>query len=316
MRLVFMGTSSFAVPCLDYLSKREDMTLAAVVTKPSRPAGRGRELRPTPVKEMAEKKGLRLLEREDVKSEDFRRDLKELDPDLIVVAAFGKILPGEVLRIPRYGAVNIHASLLPRYRGASPINWAIINGEKETGVTSFFMEEGLDTGPIISQRSCAIGPEDDSGVLEDKLKGLAVEVLAETLEKVKDGQVRARPQDETKATLAPKITPDTGKIDWAYGGEKICNLIRGLSPRPGAYAFFKKDKFINQPEDGAILVKIWKAAYVRETVSGNEVGKVIEMGKRGLKVSAGEGLVLIEELQPAGKRRMKAQEFWPGYSHG
>ena len=313
MRLVFMGTSSFAVPCLDYISKREDMTLAVVVTKPSRPAGRGRELKPTPVKEMAGEKGLKILERENIKSEDFYRNLRELNPDLIVVTAFGKILPEEVLKIPGEGAINIHASLLPRYRGASPINWAIINGEKVTGVTSFFMEEGLDTGPVISQRSCAIGPEDDSGTLEEKLKGLAVEVLAETLEKVKDHMVRARPQDDAKATLAPKITPDTGKIDWAQGGEEICNLIRGLSPRPGAYSFFKKDKFINQPEDGALMVKLWKAHYLKDSTSVRETGQVMEIEKRWLKVYAGEGLVLIEELQPAGKRRMKAQEFWSGY---
>lgn len=313
MRLVFMGTSSFAVPCLDYLSKRQDLTVAAVVTKPSRPAGRGRGLRSTPVKEKALEKGLKILEREDIKSEDFYRNLKEIEPDLILVAAFGKILPKEVLKIPRHGAINIHASLLPSYRGASPINRAIINGEKETGVTSFFMEEGMDTGPIISQRSCAINREDDSGRLEDKLKGLAVEVLAETLEKVKDQVGMARPQDDSKATLAPKITPDTGKIDWSEGGEKICNLIRGLSPRPGAYSFFKKDKFINQPEDGVILVKIWKAHYLKESTPGGEIGKVMEVEKRGLKVSAGEGLVLIEELQPAGKRKMLAQDFWSGY---
>lgn len=314
MRLVFMGTSSFAVPCLDYLSGKEDVDLAAVVTRPSRPAGRGRILSPSPVKELAEKKGLKLLEREDTKNEDFCRDLKELDLDLIVVAAFGKILPGEVLRIPRYRAVNIHASLLPLYRGASPIKWAIINGEKETGVTSFYMEEGMDTGPIISQRRCAIGPEDDSGVLEDKLKGLAVEVVAETLEKVKDPVEKARSQDDTKATFAPKITAETGKIDWSKAGETICNLIRGLSPRPGAYSFFKKDKFINQPEDGALMVKLWKAYYLKDSTSVRETGQVMEIEKRGLKVYSGEGLVIIEELQPAGKRRMKAQEFWSGYA--
>ena len=312
LRIIFMGTSSFGVSCLDYLSSRDDILVAAVVTKPQRPKGRGRIFKDTPIKELAMEKGLKVVEQVDVKKEDFARSLRELNPDLSVVAAFGKILPGNILNIPRFGSLNIHASLLPRYRGPSPINWAIINGEKETGITSFFMEEGIDTGPIISQRSISIEPEDDRGSLEHRLKVLAVDVLRETIDKIKNGEVITEPQDETYATLAPKITSEIGKIDWSLEGEKICNLIRGLSPRPGAYSFFKKGGFINEPEDGAILVKIWKASCLKEDSSG-EAGRVMENTSFGPKVFSGKGIVLIQGLQPAGKKRMTGQAFWSGY---
>jgi len=312
-----MGTGSFGIPCLRHLCSRKDLVIEAVITKPRRPSGRGRILRDTPIKEAAVKNGLKILEPEDIKSKDFIKVLGELKPDLSIVVDFGKILPRFIFDIPKYGSINIHASLLPLYRGASPINWAIINGERETGVTSFFIEEGMDTGPIINQRSCPIHPEDDSRILGDRLKNLAVDVLKETLEKIKEGELCARPQDNTKATLAPKITSDTGKIDWSLEGERICNLIRALSPRPGAYSFFKKGRFINRSEDKAHLIKIWKALYhVGYRVSPTDqgcVGKVKEVTSKGLNVFSGKGIVNIQELQPAGKKKMRGQAFWSGY---
>ncbi len=311
-----MGTGPFGISCLEHLCSRKDLVIEAVITKPPRPSARGRILRDTPIKEAAMKKGLKILEPEDIKSKDFIKVLGELKPDMSIVMDFGKILPGVIFDIPEYGSINIHASLLPLYRGASPINWAIINGERETGVTSFFIEEGMDTGHIINQRSCPIYPEDDSGILEDRLKDLAVDVLKETLEKIKKGEVRARPQDNTKATFAPKITSGTGKINWSLEGERICNLIRGLSPRPGAYSFFKKGRFINEVEEGAILVKIWKTGAQGASPGSNQrsrPGYVESADANGIKVFSGKGIVNIQELQPAGKKRMRGQAFLSGY---
>ena len=321
LRIIFMGTSSFGKPCLDYLSSRDDVVVAGVVTKPQRPGNRGRILKDTPIKELAMEKGLKIFEQADVKKEDFAGSLRELKPDVSIVAAFGEILPKFILDIPGYGSVNIHASLLPLYRGPSPVNWAIINGERETGVTSFFMEQGVDTGAIISQRSIPILEEDDKGMLEHKLKNLAVEVLEDTLNKIKNGQTTANAQDDKKATFAPKITSQTGKIDWSSEGEKICNLIRGLSPRPGAYSFFKKGSgFVNDAEDEAVFVKIWKADAPRSfplrrnfSLDIKEWGKVIGADSEGLKVFSGKGIVKIQELQPAGKKRMAGNAFWQGY---
>ena len=316
LRIIFMGTSLFGKPCLEHLSSREDILVAAVVTKPQRPKGRGRILKDTPIKELAMEKGLTIFEQADVRKEDFAGRLEELKPDLNVVVAFGKILSKTILDIPRYGSVNIHASLLPLYRGPSPINRAIINGEKETGVTSFFMEEGVDTGGIISQRSTPILKEDDKGSLEERLEVLAVDVLEETLNKIKNGRVTANAQDSEKATLAPKITPDTGKIDWSWDGERICNLIRGLSPRPGAYSFFKKGRFFNEVEEGAIFVKIWKAGTQGASPGSNRrsrPGYVESADANGIKVFSNKDIVNIQELQPAGKKRMGGQAFWSGY---
>lgn len=311
-RIVFMGTSSFGLPCLDYICRRNDVEVSAVVTKSLRPSGRGRVLRDTPVKMAAMDNGLEILEPEDIGAEDFVRKLAGLKPDLNIVVAFGKILPKSVIDIPEYGSVNIHASLLPHYRGPSPINWAIINGEKETGVTSFFMEEDMDTGPVISQMSVPIRYEDDSGKLESRLKGLAVDVLKDTLDKIKSSHFTVIPQDERRASYAPKITPPICKIDWSWSCDRIYNLIRGLSPRPGAYSFFKNGRFINGQEDGAIFVKIWKVDSIPGDLTGTP-GVVMGVGPGGIKVFSGKGILKIKEIQPAGKKKMDGRSFWSGY---
>lgn len=307
-----MGTSAFGIPCLDYLSSREDIDIALVITKPRRPSGRGRALKDTPVKEAALGKKLNLLETEDIKSEDLRKQMKDLNPDLSIVAAYGKILPKEILDIPEYGSINIHASLLPKYRGPCPINWAIINGDRETGVSSFLMDEGMDTGPIISARRIPVEKEDDTFTLEEKLKRLAVEVLADTLDKIKSNNMALTPQDISITTVAPKITNDTAKIDWSWAGEKICNLIRGLCPKPGAYTFFARGRFLNDSERGAIQVKIWHAHFIRGD-SKKAPGEVAKNGHCEIMVSCRDGAVAIKELQPAGKKKMKAKDFWSGY---
>jgi methionyl-tRNA formyltransferase len=307
-----MGTSAFGIPCLDYLSGRDDIDIALVVTKPRRPSGRGRALKDTPVKEAAIGKKLNLLETEDIKSEGFKKQLKDMNPDLSIVAAYGKILPKEILDIPEYGSINIHASLLPKYRGPCPINWAIINGDTETGVSSFLMDDGLDTGPIINTRAIPIEKEDDARTLEEKLKELAVEVLADTLDKITSNNMAPMPQNNSLATFAPKITNDIAKIDWSWAGEKICNLIRGLCPKPGAYTFFARGRFLNDPQKKAIQVKIWHAHFIKGD-SKKPAGEVNKNGHSEIMVSCRDGLVAIDELQPAGKNKMKAKDFWSGY---
>jgi len=299
MRLIFMGTPQFAVPTLRLLLK-SGHEVVGVVTKPDRPKGRGRHVSPPPVKIEAVKHGLPVLQPADLKDSKFLTDLKNFRAECFVVVAF-VILPPEVFKMPPRGTVNLHASLLPKYRGAAPIQWAIINGEKETGLTTFYIEEKVDTGKILFQERVKIGKEETAGQLHDRLAEIGAGLLLKTLDAIEEGRVRPVPQRGIP-TRAPKIEKDDCRIDWNMSCEKVVNLIRGLSPTPGAFTDWegKRLKIIRA-----------RAVDVRERLS--EVpGSVVEISDEGIAVAAGKGVVLITELQLQGRKRLGVREFLLG----
>ncbi|MFD1426635.1 methionyl-tRNA formyltransferase [Kroppenstedtia sanguinis] len=300
VRMVFMGTPDFAVPSLQTLV-REGYRVAGVVTQPDRPRGRKRELTPPPVKVAAMELGLPVFQPERLRNPENVRRLLEWKPDLIVTAAYGQILPREILETPRYGCINVHASLLPKYRGGAPIHHALIQGEKETGVTIMYMVEALDAGDMLTRRSIPIQAEDDVGTLHDKLAQVGAELLAETVPALVEGKVKPVSQDDSQATYAPNIRREDERIDWSRSALQLVNQIRGLRPWPVAFTLWKGEP-----------LKIWRAepASVRETAAP---GTVLSQTQEGVLVATGEGGALrILELQPAGKRRMTAAEFSRG----
>ncbi|HIE33246.1 MAG TPA: methionyl-tRNA formyltransferase [Thermodesulfobacteriaceae bacterium] len=299
-RLVFMGTPEFAVPALKALLGSEEVV--GVVTQPDRPRGRGRKLRPSPVKEVALEADLPVFEPERIKDSAFLADLAKLAPDLIVVAAYGKILPKEILDLPRYGCWNIHASLLPKYRGAAPIQWALINGERETGITIMQMDEGLDTGPILLQKSLTIGEDETFGELYQRLAQLGAEALMEALELFKVGQLSPRPQPEDGVSYAPPIEKGMGRLDFSRPASELACLIRAFDPRPGAYTHW----------DGKLL-KVFSPSIIPEDVS-EAPGTILGLTEGGLGVATGKGILVLGELQLEGKKRLPAKEFLRGYS--
>jgi len=301
MRIVFMGTPEFALPSLELLLKSEHQVVG-VVTQPDKPKGRGLKLSASPVREFAEKQNIKVLTPEDLKSEEFYQALSELKPDLIAVVAF-RILPERIFSLPPFGTVNLHASLLPKYRGAAPINWAIIKGEKKTGVTTFFIQKKVDTGNIILQREVEILPDETYGELSLKLSQVGAEVLLETINLIEKKEAKTHPQNELEATPAPKITDELCKIDWSRPAEEVNNLIRGVSPTPGAFTFFR----------GKIL-KIYKTEKVPEQNDLSEPGRIIGADKSmGILVQTGRGILKLKELQLEGKKKITADEFLRGY---
>jgi methionyl-tRNA formyltransferase len=304
MRLVFMGTPQFAIPSLEKLigSKHQ---VVGVVTVPDKPKGRGRKLAESPVKEFSKENDLLVLTPSSLKDEDFVRTLRELRPDLILVVAF-RILPEVVFTIPPLGTVNLHASLLPRYRGAAPINWAIMNGETQTGLTTFFIKKKVDTGDMIMQREVSIGPEETFGELHDRMAQLGVEVLLETVEMINGGEVEPIKQDDSLASAAPKITPEHCRIDWSRSAQDIKNQIRGLSPSPAAFTHFRGKK-----------LKIFKARVIGDDRLSENFGQVMDSDeKESVWIKTGRGILSLLELQPEGKRRITVQEFVRGYKVG
>jgi methionyl-tRNA formyltransferase len=304
MRLVFMGTPQFAIPSLEKLigSKHQ---VVGVVTVPDKPKGRGRKLAESPVKEFSKENDLLVLTPSSLKDEDFVRTLRELRPDLILVVAF-RILPEVVFTIPPLGTVNLHASLLPRYRGAAPINWAIMNGETQTGLTTFFIKKKVDTGDMIMQREVSIGPEETFGELHDRMAQLGVEVLLETVEMINGGEVEPIKQDDSLASAAPKITPEHCRIDWSRSAQDIKNQIRGLSPSPAAFTHFRGKK-----------LKIFKARVIGDDRLSEDFGQVMDSDeKESVWIKTGRGILSLLELQPEGKRRITVQEFVRGYKVG
>jgi len=300
MRLIFLGTPEFAIPTLRALLDSPHEVLA-VVTAPDKPKGRGLKVKPPPVKVFAQERGLPVLQPVDLRDSEFLKELKAFRPDLGVVVAF-RILPPEVFTIPSRGMINLHASLLPKYRGAAPIQWAIIKGEKETGVTTFFISERVDTGDIILQRKVAIGKEETAGELHDRLAEIGAELVLESLELIEKNQAVARKQ-EGEVTLAPKIQKEDCLIDWAKDAQTVVNHIRGLSPSPGAFTYL----------EGKIL-KIFRAKAMSRSRARGDPGQVVESHpKRGFIVKAGWGLVQILELQLEGKRSMSWEEFLRGH---
>jgi methionyl-tRNA formyltransferase len=300
-RVLFMGTPDFAVPSLRLLLEEKDQVeVIGVVTQPDRPKGRKKVLTPPPVKVEAIKHDLPVFQPQKLRSEEAIRQVLELQPDLIVTAAYGQILPEPVLNAPKYGCINVHASLLPKYRGGAPIHHAIINGEKETGVTIMYMVKALDAGDMLLQRAIPITSGDNVGTMHDKLANLGAELLKEVLPSILDGTVQAVPQDDEQATFAPNITREDEKIDWERTAQELDCQIRGLCPWPVAYTLWKGKPF-----------KIWKASVVNEETQG-EPGTVIRLDADGIVVATGKGLLRLTEVQPSGKKPMPARQFING----
>jgi len=298
LRLIYMGTPEFALaPLKKLLESKEE--LVAVITQPDRPRGRGQKLIPSPVKKLALEHNLLVLQPESARQPDFIKKIQELNPDLAVVCAYGQILPKELLEAPRLGSINIHASLLPKYRGAAPIPWAILNGEQETGITIMKMVEKLDAGPILLQKAIPIEPTDTAGTLEQKLSHLGAELLMQVIQKIKSGEVEPAPQDDSQASYAPLIKKEQAKINWSEPAEIIWRKIRAFNPRPGAFV-----------GEGNNLIKIWKAELGKEK---GEPGIILEAHKKWIEVACGEGSLRILELQPAGKKPMSPEAFLAGH---
>jgi methionyl-tRNA formyltransferase len=304
LRIIFMGTAELSCASLDKLARTQNFQIAAVVTQPDRP--KGRELKPqsSPVKTLALELELPVLQPSRARDEKFIAELRAWRPDLIVVVAYGQILPPTVLELPRFGCLNLHASLLPKYRGAAPIQWALLNGEAETGVTIMKMDAGLDTGGILAQRRTPVQPEDNAATLHDRLARLGAELLVQTIPDYAAGKIQPRPQPAEGVSHAPKIKKEDGRIDWNRPAREIWNRLRAFTPWPGAFTFLSA-----RPEPQ--LLKIWKAEIMERS---GEAGTILAAEKNGIIVGCGEHALRILELQIAGGRRMNAAEFLAGHA--
>lgn len=301
MRIVFMGTPDFAVPSLRVLVEARH-EVCGVFTQPDKPKNRGMKLQQPPVKEYALSAGLTVFQPVKMRDGEALSILQDLKPDLIAVAAYGKILPTDILALPRLGCVNVHSSLLPRYRGAAPINWAILNGEDETGVTIQYMAEGVDTGDILAQAATAIGIDENAAQLYSRLAQMGAELLLNTVKSLEEGTASAVPQDDTLSSHAPMLSRELSPMDWRKTARQLHDQARGLYPWPAATAVL----------DG-VRCKILRTALVGET-TGKAAGTVLQADKRGLRVACGDGGVLeILELQPDGKKAMAAAAFLMGH---
>ncbi len=301
-RLMFMGTPDFAIPCLEMLNNREDTEIVSVVTQPDRQSGRGYKFMFPPVKNYALENNLEIVQPTSVKDEEFKNYLIDKNPDIIIVIAYGRILPEFVLNYPEYGCINVHASLLPKYRGAAPIQWSIINGEKKTGVTTMYMDKGLDTGDKILTSEVVIDEFETSGSLFDKLADISVKTLSDTIDALYNGTAVREKQNHEKMTYAPMITKEMSYLDFTKKSEELCRLIRGLNPFPGG-KIRVKDK----------IFKIFMAKPCN-LVTTVEPGTVLECREK-LIIACGEGTsVEIIELQPEGKKKMEVSEFLKGNS--
>lgn len=298
MRIVFMGTPEFAVPSLSLLLANA-YEVVGVVTAPDKPSGRGQAVSMSAVKLFAVERKLTVLQPENLKDVEFAAHLKQLQPHVIVVVAF-RILPEEVYSIPTNGAFNLHASLLPKYRGAAPINWAIMRGEPETGVTTFLLQKKVDTGGILLQARLPIKADMTAGELHDALADVGAEIVLHTVRLIEQGKARPKPQSDIEATLAPKIFKEDCRVDWKLDAPNVHNFIRGLSPRPCAFAMHRQTS-----------LKLFRSKLSSETCTA-EPGRVIEASNR-LVVATGSGVIEILELQQEGKRKLPATEFLRGY---
>lgn len=302
MRIVYMGTPDFSVPPLRAMAEA-GYDVVGVVTQPDKPKGRGKTLMPTPVKEEALKYGIPVYQPAKVREPAFQEVLRDLQPDVIVVAAFGQIIPKSVLEMPKYGCINIHASLLPKYRGAAPIQQAVIDGEKESGVTIMKMGEGIDTGDMISKITVPITPEETGGSLFDKLSRAGADLLVETLPHIFDGTaVYEKQPEESPTPYAAMITKQMGKLDFTKSAEELERLVRGMNPWPSAYTFL----------NGKTL-KVWKSCAEAANEKA-EPGTVLFTDKKGIHVACGEGALVLREIQLEGKKRMEADAFLRGYN--
>ncbi|MEM7135548.1 MAG: methionyl-tRNA formyltransferase [Myxococcota bacterium] len=301
MRTVFFGSPEFAVPCLDALHRMSQV--AAVVSQPDRPAGRGLSVRAPAVKQRALELGLDVWQPTKVRTPEFADRLRALEADVGVVVAYGRILPRAVLEAPRLGCVNVHASLLPRWRGAAPIQWSIVHGDVETGVTLMQMDEGMDTGPILATASTPIEREDDASSLSDRLCALGADLLAGSLPKYVAGQLEPKPQDDHAATMAPLLDKTHGRIDWDQSADRVHNQIRGMNPWPGAYT-----------ELTGRRIKIYRAQPSTLDPTPAVPGEVIALDPEGVLVACSEGTIELQELQESGRKKLGARAFISGRS--
>lgn len=301
MRIVFMGTPDFAVGSLQALCESGKHEILAVVTQPDRPKGRGNKLLQTPVKEYALEQGLTVYQPQKVKTPEFVELLHELQPELIVVAAFGQFLSKEILELPKYGCINVHASLLPKYRGAAPIQYAIIKGEKESGVTIMQMDIGMDTGAMLDKVVVPIEENTTMGELHDALREQGATLLLQVIDKIAAGTAVAEPQDNEQATYATLLDRSMEHIDWSKTAQEVHNLIRGFNPAPSTFTKLPNGKSL----------KIW-GSKMTDKSSAAAAGTVIETGKHSFFVACGEGVLEITEVQPESKKRMPAQVFLNG----
>ncbi|MBR3888128.1 MAG: methionyl-tRNA formyltransferase [Clostridia bacterium] len=302
MNIVFMGTPDFAVESLKKLYE-SGHNILAVISQPDRKAGRGMNVVPTPVKEYAESKGLKVYQPERIrKDEELIQKIKDMKPDVIVVVAFGQILPQEVLDIPKYGSINVHGSLLPKYRGAAPIQWSVINGDTVTGITTMMMDAGMDTGDMLEKYEVEIDDNDTYGTLYEKLKVAGGKAIVKTLEKVAEGSV-SRVKQGDDFTMAPMIEKEMGEIDWNKSSKEIRNLIRGFNPMPGAYSYVGEER-----------IKVWTAELTDQVAEEAVPGDIIVASeKNGLLVKTGDGVLELTEIQMPNQKRMTAKEYLRGH---
>lgn len=297
-----MGTPDFAVPSLEMLIN-EGYKVVAVVTQPDKPKGRGNKMAAPPVKEIALKHGVEVLQPSKVKTAEFIEQIRELNPDLLITAAYGKILSKELLEVPKYGCINVHGSLLPAYRGAAPINWVVINGEKKTGITTMFTDVGIDTGDMLLKKELDIGPDMTVGELHDKIAVIGAEVLKDTLIELKKGTLKRIPQEDSQSSYAPMISKELGLIDWSKKALEIHNLVRGTDPWPGAYTFLEGNR-----------MRVWKTMLVEEKTDNNqENGLILSVDDEGVLVKCSEGCILIKELQFDSSKRMAVKDYIRGH---
>jgi methionyl-tRNA formyltransferase len=301
LKIVFMGTPEFAVPSIKMLVE-SNYDVVAAVTQPDKPKGRGNKLTPPPVKVYAQEKGIIVLQPEKIRTGEFYRQLEALKPDMFVTVAYGRILPQDILELPPLGCINVHGSLLPKYRGAAPIQWAVINGEKITGITTMYTDVGMDTGDMLLKSEVEIPVGMTSGELHDCLSVVGAQVLGETLECLKAGTLKREKQKEKEATYAPIMKKETGAIDWTKSAWDIHNLVRGTNPWPGAYTKYCGAK-----------LKVWSTMPIDGSNEGHEPGTITKISKSGMKVACGEGIIDIIEIQLESGRRMTVEEYLCGH---
>jgi methionyl-tRNA formyltransferase len=296
-----MGTPDFAVPSLEMLVN-EGYEVAAAVTQPDKPKGRGNKLTAPPVKEFALKHGINVLQPEKIKTPEFIEQIRLLKPDLLITAAYGKILSKDLLEVPSRGCINVHGSLLPSYRGAAPINWAVINGEKKTGITTMFTDVGLDTGDMLLKKELEISADMTVGELHNKMAILGAEVLKETLFELKNGTLKRIPQEDAESTYAPMMNKELGLIDWNKTAQEVHNLVRGTDPWPGAYTFLNGNR-----------MRVWKTSLTNDKNNGHTNGYIIKVSNEGILVKCSDENILIEEVQFDSSKRMSVRDYIRGH---
>jgi methionyl-tRNA formyltransferase len=306
MKIVFMGTPDFAVPTLEALIESDKHEVVAVISQPDKPKGRGKKLQPTPVKEAALAHNIPVYQPERIKDEAFMDELEKIEADFFVVVAYGQILSRRILMMPKYGSLNVHGSILPKYRGAAPIQWALINGEPTTGITIMFMNEKCDEGDLVLKKEVYIDPNETYGSLHDRLKEIGADCLMQTLDLIEAGKARPVPQDHSQATYAPMIKKPMCQINWEESTERICNKIRAFNPFPGAYTF-----------KGEEMIKIHSAK--PDYVYTGRPGRVVNVDpKKGFNIATSDGSILVEYLCAQGGKVMRSTDYMRGHEilHG